>query len=234
MVNPLSIFRRDKEELLEANSEEIHTAINRLITLSTHDYGYYLFLVLSILITTTGLLLQSAPIIIGGMIIAPILLPLLSFGLAMILFEGKGIVRSLTIILISIIVALLLASATTLLAVFLGSAPASIDHVPGIISPELYFLVACCSGVAGTFAFVKKHLSSSILGVAVSASLLPPLCAVGIGVAMQDASLVERSLWIFVLNVIGIIVAAGIVFWILGFRKARKLEEKTVENVSNG
>ena len=233
MTSPFSIFRRDKEQLTEANAEEIHTAIHRLIALSTHDYGYYLFLVLSVLITTTGLLLQSAPIIIGGMIIAPILTPLLSCGLALFLLEWKGIVRSVTIIILSIIIALILSSATTFFAILAESAPSSIDHVPGIIHPGLYFLVAFCAGIAGTFAFVKKHLSSSILGVAVSASLLPPLCAIGIGMALRDISLVERSLWIFMLNVVGIIAAASIVFWILGFGKSRGLEEKAVEMVEN-
>ena len=231
MVNPLSIFRRDKEQLTEANKEEIHNAIHKLIALSTHDYGYYLFLVLSVLITTTGLLLGSAPIIIGGMIIAPILMPLLSCGLALFLLEGKGIVRSVTIIILSVVIALILSASVTHIAIITDSAPSSIDSVPGIIHPALYLLVAFCSGIGGTFSFVKKHLSSSFLGVAVSASLLPPLCAVGIGIALRDVSLVERSQWIFLINVVGIIIAASIVFWILGFRKGRELEEKAVENV---
>lgn len=234
MVIPFPFFRRDKEQLTEANAEEIRTAVQRLINLSTHDYGYYLFLVLSVLITTVGLLLQSAPIIIGGMIVAPILMPLLSCGLALFLLEGKGIVRSVTVIILSIVIALILSASTTYIAILTDAMPESINHVPVIIHPWLYLVVAFCAGIAGTFAFVKKHLSSSILGVAVSASLMPPLCAIGMGMAMQNSSLVERSFWIFLLNVIGIIVAAGIVFWILGFRKARKLEEKAVENVSNG
>lgn len=225
-------FRRDKEQLTEVNAEEIRDSVQLLINLSTHDYGYYLFLVLSILITTVGLLLQSAPIIIGGMIIAPILMPLLSCGLALFLLEGKGIVRSVTVIGLSIVIAIIISASTTYIAILTDAAPESVNHVPDVIHPWLYFVVAFCAGVAGTFSFVKKHLSSSILGVAVSASLLPPLCAVGIGMAMQDTSLVERSLWIFVLNVVGIIISASVVFWILGFRKARKLEEKAVENVS--
>ena len=163
------------------------------------------------------------------MIIAPILTPLLGCGLGVLLLEIKGFTRALSIIVFSVIVALILSIATTIVTLILEPITVVIEFVPENISPGLYFLVAFCSGVAGAFAFVKSHLSSSISGVAVSASLMPPLCSIGIGIALRDPSLVERSFSIFLLNLVGIIAAAAIVFWILGFRRARSLEEKVVE-----
>ena len=226
------LFRK-KQSLTEANSDEIETAVHRLIELSTHDYGYYLFLVLSIIITTAGLLLQSSPVVIGGMIIAPLLTPILSCGLALLLVEMKGLVRSLAIIVLSVVTALVISAAMTITTLITDPSIVVGDFVPASIPPSLYLIIAFASGIAGAFAFVKKHLSSSIAGVAVSASLVPPLCSVGIGVALRNETFVQNSFTIFMLNVLGIIVASSLVFWILDFRKARKLEEKVVEKVEH-
>ena len=227
-MNFLSLFSRDRQTLTEANNREIRDAIQRLVNSSTGDYGYYLFLVLSVLITAAGLLLNAAPVIIGGMIIAPLLIPLLGCSLAILLFEGKGFMRSLAILLLSIVITLSLSAGMTYV---VTTSNFDINYIPPRIPWQLYLIIAVASGVAGTYAYVKEHLSSSISGVAVSVSLLPPLCAVGIGIALHVPSLVRGAILIFLLNVAGIIAASVIVFWILGFRRAREIEERAVERV---
>lgn len=226
-----SFFHESGQSLTEANKDEIRTAVKSLIRMSTNDYGYYLFLVLSILITTAGLLLESAPVIIGGMIIAPIITPLLSCGLALLLLEVRGLMRSIAIIVLSAVLAIFLSALMTMFTVITESATMMTQFTPTAIAPVLYVVIAFSSGIAGAYAFVKKHLSASFSGVAVSASLVPPLCSIGIGVARSDAALVERSVRIFLLNIGGIILAAALVFWILGFRTAKTLEKQEVEQV---
>jgi len=225
-------FQSPQEQLTEASREEMESAVDRLIKLSSNEYGYYLFLVLSILITTAGLLLQSLPVVIGGMIIAPLLMPLLALGLAMLLLEWRGILRATLVIVVSVLLALVLSIATTVVSILTEPVTYTISSIPVIIPPGLYFLIAFCAGVAGAFSFVKKHLSSSISGVAVSSSLVPPLCAAGVGLAHNDVFLMGRSLTIFLLNVLGIVLAAIVVFWILGFGVMRRCEQKAVEDIS--
>jgi uncharacterized hydrophobic protein (TIGR00271 family) len=229
----LPYLHEHEQSLTEASKNEIRQTVHNLILLSTNDYGYYLFLVLSILITTAGLLLSSVPVIIGGMIIAPVLIPILGCGLAILLVEMKGIVRSAAIIVLSAVIALILSTVMTMITLIAEPVTVIVDYGPHTINPGLYFVIAFCSGVAGAFAFVKEHLSSSISGVAVSASLVPPLCRIGIGIALKNPVLAEESFRVFALNVVGIIVASILVFWILGFRSARKLEEDIVEEVEN-
>ncbi|MBT3835089.1 DUF389 domain-containing protein [Candidatus Peribacteria bacterium] len=228
----INIFRNE-QSLSEANKGEIKDAIKRLFTLSTNDYGYYLFLVLSVIITTAGLMVKSAPVIIGGMIIAPILTPMLACGLAVFLLEFKGFVHALTIVLISVVIAFVLSSAMTFTVMFIEPEAAVFEYSQALVSPGLYILIAFSAGIAGAFAFVKSHLSSSISGVAVSASLMPPLCSIGIGAVLKNDVLVRDSLTIFLLNVFGIVLASAVVFWILGFWKERKFEEKTAEKVND-
>ena len=214
-----------RQRLTEATDHEIRSAISHLIQWTTNDYGYYLLLVLSVIITSAGLLINSSPVIIGGMIIAPLLIPLLACGLALLLLEFRGFWRACSILLFSVILTLLLSYGMALLL----RVEYEITYLPPSIPWPLYLLIAIASGVVGTYAFVKQHLSSSISGVAVSVSLLPPLCAVGIGLALDDRALVSGSLLIFLLNVFGIMAAAFAVFWVLGFRSARGHELKAVE-----
>jgi uncharacterized hydrophobic protein (TIGR00271 family) len=210
--------------------EEKRNAVKRLIDLSTNDYGYYLFLILSILITTAGLLMQSSPVVIGGMIIAPLLIPLLGCGLSLLLLEMQGFIRALSIVFFSVGLALIISAAMTMMSLLVGPVDIVIDYAPSNFPQGLYLLVAFCSGVAGAFAFVKSHLSSSLSGVAVSASLVPPLCSIGIGISLHHADLIHKSLSIFLLNVVGIAAAAAMVFWILGFGEMRAVEKRAVND----
>jgi uncharacterized membrane protein len=77
---------------------------------------------------------------------------------------------------------------------------------------------------------VKKNLAPTIAGVAIAVSLLPPLCAAGIGIALGQYVLVKNSLVLFGANFIGICMAAFLVFWILGFLDAGKAEEKAFDH----
>jgi len=100
---------------------------------------------------------------------------------------------------------------------------------PNGISPGIYIFIAFCSGVAGAFAWVKEDLAPAIAGVATAVALLPPLCIAGIGLALWEISLLRDSLIVFGANLLGITMAAFLVFWILGFLNSSKLEEKILK-----
>ena len=229
-----SFFRPEKEQLTTATDEEKRDAMEELINLSTADYGYYLLLILSIIITTAGLLLQSMPVVIGGMIIAPILTPLMALSLSLIMMEFKGLVRAFSITLLSIVVALIVSSLLTYLAPPKAELSFAAYRLTQNSALTLYFIVAFCSGMVGTFAIVKKHLSASISGVAVSASLVPPLCVVGMGLVLGRPELTGSAEVIFLLNVVGIVLASCAVFWMFGFARMARVQEKMIEEERSG
>ena len=70
------IFKQ-RDSLLKASKKEQYEAITTLISQGTLGSGYYLFLILATLIVTPGLLLDNVSVIIGGMILAPLLIPML-------------------------------------------------------------------------------------------------------------------------------------------------------------
>lgn len=220
------IFRRHSDSVLEATKHERQDAIERLISQGTFGSGYYLMLCLSTLIVTPGLLMQNFAVVIGGMILAPLMVPHLSLSLSLVSGNLYGCLRSIRILLLSVLIVIATSVVTTFV---LYQTEQVVSWIPQDISPGVYIFIAFCSGVAGSFAWVKENLSSSMAGVAISVSLLPPLCAAGIGLALWQAPLVKNSMILFVANLIGICLGAFLVFWILGFLNEADREQKVIE-----
>ena len=221
-------FHRKESSLLEASKKEQHEAIERLISQESLHSGYYLILVLATMIVTPGLLLNNVSVIIGGMILAPLMIPILSLGMSLVVGNVGGVLRSIRILLMSVLLTLLTSACIT---VVLSKAYNVVSWIPEQISPGIYIFIAFCSGVAGAFAWVKQSLSSTMAGVAIAVSLLPPLCAVGIGMALGQVLLMKNSFILFGANFIGICMAAFLVFWILGFLDAADVEQKAIEKI---
>ncbi|MDP6561994.1 MAG: TIGR00341 family protein [Candidatus Peribacteraceae bacterium] len=222
-------FQKDPS-LLEASRKERVDAIERLISQGTFHSGYYLLLLLATLIVTPGLLLDNVAVIIGGMILAPLLIPLLSISLSLVSGNTNGFIRSMKILIISIIVTI---GTSAVLTMVLAEAGLVVNWIPDRINTGVYIFIAFCSGVAAAFAWVKENLSSSVAGVAVAVSLLPPLCAVGVGLALWQPVLMNNSAILFLANLVGICMAGFLVFWILGFIDAGGEEEKAIKKVED-
>jgi uncharacterized membrane protein len=68
-----------------------------------------------------------------------------------------------------------------------------------------------------TYALVKPHLYERIAGIALSIALLPPLSAVGIGIAWLDPRIALGALVMFLVNALVTVAASLICFSLLGF-----------------
>jgi len=195
--------------------------------------GYYLMLTFATAIATLGLLSNSAPTIIGAMIIAPLMSPIISLSYGIVVVDWQFMNRSLVMLVTGIILVVQLAFATTQV---LGLRIAG-SEILGRSHPTLLDLgVAIAAGGAAAFAYTRRSIMNAIAGVAIAVALVPPLAVCGIGVAQglhasSDAgqSLSEITLYsggdsiakgaflLFVTNLAGIIVTAGIVFAAHGY-----------------
>ncbi len=223
-------FKKKEPSLLEATDKEQKEAVESLINQGTLHSGYYLMLFLATLIVTPGLLIDNVAVVIGGMILAPLIVPILSLSLSLVSGNGHGMLRSLKILLISIVLVVVTSAILTTVLSRAYSEPTSLMQTQ--ITPGIYVFLAFCSGIAGAFAFVKKNLAQAIAGVAVTVSLLPPICAVGIGLSLGKYALVENSSILLISNFVGMCMAAFIVFWVLGFLDAGKDEEKAMKKIA--
>jgi len=197
---------------------------------SRPNFDFFLLVVLSSTIATMGLLTNSGAIIIGAMLVAPLMSPILGIGLASIrgdavlLRDGaSGLVRGA---LLAIFIAFLLAWGNS--------------HMPFIILQELPaevlartrpspidLTVALAGGLAAAFALAQPNLSAALPGVAIATALMPPLCTVGIALAkdqwvlpggvMGRWEVAGGALLLFITNAVTIAFAATLVFFLMGF-----------------
>ena len=220
----------DKKPLLEADYGEQTQVVNKLIDHSREDGDFYLMLVLSTLVTTLGLLLNNAAIVIGGMLIAPLLSPILAMSMGVVTASSAAIRRSGRTLLKSGGLVLVIAMITTW---FVGLNLEGNQEVISRVQPNLAFVyVALISGLAAAFSWVRPRLSATLPGVAVAVALLPPLCVTGIGLAGilrgTGMDMVSGSLQLFLINFVGILVAAVLIFSLMGFYRVRWEEERRI------
>jgi uncharacterized hydrophobic protein (TIGR00271 family) len=211
-------------------------AIDNLISESTPRQDFFLLVILSVLMATFGLILNSAAVIIGSMLIAPILYPILSLSLGIVIADFRLISRSFYTLVKSVAFAVAAAAFTTLFfkppffdlnsdeARFLFSEILSRTE-PTII----YGAIAIIAGLAASFAMIKPHLSESLPGTAISVALIPPLAVTGIGIATLDWNLISNSFMLFIVNTIGIIFASLIVFSLMHLYIKREVAQKAIK-----
>lgn len=181
---------------------------------------FAVLLVLSVLIATGGVLVDSTATVIGAMIVAPLMTPIMATALAIVTGDGPRILRSV------IIVALGVATAVGL-SWLLGSLSSAVisaatnTQVAGRISPRTTDLVvALASGAAGAFALSRENVSDTLPGVAIAISLVPPLCVAGVMLANDDLGAASGALLLFVTNFLAILIAGGGLLAIMGFGRA--------------
>lgn len=164
----------------------------------------------SCIIATTGLFQGSTGVIIGAMLIAPLMMPILGFALAVVWGDRRLLWRSVGTLLVGS--ALVLAISSTLASVVPGIELNS--EIRGRINPNLYdILVAVASGLIGAYAYANPRISPSIAGVSIAVALMPPLCTVGIGLGLGDSKVAVGALLLYLSNLLGISLAASFVFW---------------------
>ncbi|MCR4322963.1 MAG: DUF389 domain-containing protein [Candidatus Azambacteria bacterium] len=204
------------------------SAVEELITHSTPNNDFFLMVVLSVLMATFGLLTNSSAVIVGSMLIAPILYPILSLAMGIIMSDLLLIKRALNTLAKAII--LIIGAAAVVTVIF---SPEVSGYTPEILSrttPSLLFgAIGVVAGLAASFALVKPKLSATLPGVAISVALIPPLSVIGIGIANFDTQIIMGALLIFTINAIGVIFTGMIVFSLMNFYAKRELAEQVVK-----
>jgi uncharacterized hydrophobic protein (TIGR00271 family) len=197
--------------------------VNRLFGESCLDFDFFLMLLLSAAIIAIGLLIDSVAVIIGGMLITPILSPILVFAMSIVVGDAKLMKRSLNVVLWSIVSVVLISLVTALLTIDKEIT----NELLARAHPSLaYFLIAMLSGLAVSYALVAPSTSEVLPGVAISVALMPPLATIGIALAFFNWEMAVGALGLFFLNLVGIIFASIIVFSIMNFHDVKEEIEK--------
>ncbi len=178
------------------------------------DFSFYLLTVLGTVIITLGLIINSGAVVIGGMLITPIIWPILAFSLSVI----RGRVFSVQKYFFVVLKTTLIVFIVSLLVGFVSPFDVFKDEVLSRTEPTLIeLLIGFAAGFIGAYAVSSKKILSSIGGVAVAVSLVPPLCVAGLTLASGDYSSAVGAFLLYVSNLLGISTASLLVFILEGY-----------------
>ena len=185
-------------------------------------FGVLLFL--SVVIATMGIIGDSTAAVIGAMIIAPLMTPIMAAAAALVMGRMDRAARSLLLVGLAALGAVALSWA--LGSLYTGELSFDTNsQITGRIQPRVGDLVAAlASGAAGAFCMSRDDVADSLPGVAIAISLVPPLCVVGISLSAGEWDAAQGALLLFITNMLAILLAGGGVLAALGLSAAATVE----------
>ena len=198
---------------LEARAEELASALPTYVVMT----------IVSAVIATAGLLLNSPATVVGSMVIAPLIGPAMAAAVGTVVDDSdlfrRGVGLQVLGVGLAVVAATLFAAlvqATNLVPP--GLDPLTLSEVEERLSPSVLSLaVALGAGVAGAVSLMTG-VSAALVGVMIAVALIPPAATVGIGLAFGDPALAVGSAVLVAVNVLSINLAALATLWVAGYR----------------
>ena len=176
---------------------------------------FQIMMVLSSGLASLGLLADSTAVVIGAMLVAPLMGPLIGAGFGLAQGNLRLFRKSITVALYALLVGFAVSVAMGLLNP--GFEPSLEIEARG--SPDVLDLgIAVISGFIAAYALGRPGVANTLAGVAIAAALVPPLCVVGIGLTNDQPAVAANSAILLLTNLVAIILSAGSAFLFIGIR----------------
>jgi uncharacterized hydrophobic protein (TIGR00271 family) len=181
------------------------------------NLSYWLEILFSAGIATLGLVLNSPAVIIGGMLISPLMEPIMATGMGL----ATGDLYLALKAIVKLVASVLIAVALSAVLVWLLPFHSLTGEILARTNPTLLDLgIALLSGLAGSFAVSRAGGADAVMtlpGVAIAVALMPPLCTVGFGVGSGwNHSIMGGAGLLFLTNLVAIVFSAFGVFLLVG------------------
>lgn len=227
-MNVMQWVHRHVHALPEAERNKV---IEEVSASASPGFDFFLLVVLSCSIATLGLVTNSPAVIIGAMLVAPLMSPIIGLGLASMTGNDKLAETSLSAILRGAALAILLSTIMTVINrnlpfVVLQELPTEI--LARTRPSPIDLVIALSGGLAASYAMTRPNLSAALPGVAIATALMPPLCTIGIGIALERWDVAGGASLLFITNTITIAFAAALVFFMRGFAPRRGIKNHLV------
>jgi uncharacterized hydrophobic protein (TIGR00271 family) len=171
---------------------------------------FWLLLLLSAVIASAGVVSDSTATVIGAMIVAPLMTPILGIVLAVVLGDGPNLRRCLLLVVFGAVAVVGVAWLGGLFVSY-PIVAATDSQVAARVTPGIVDLIAAlATGAVGSVALARSDISDTLPGVAIAISLVPPLAVVGLTLESGAPHQALGALLLFTTNVAAIL-ASGIV-----------------------
>lgn len=163
-------------------------------------------------IAALGIQTDSTAVVIGAMLVAPLMTPIMATSLSLVMGLPARAVRSLGLVGSGVAIAIGLSFLIARYAPGLVEIEANSQITARTAPTLLDLLIALAAGCAGGYAVCRPDVSDSLPGVAIAVALVPPLAVVGITLSGGQFSLAAGAFLLFLTNLVGIIVASALIF----------------------
>lgn len=227
--------RAGARELPRVTAADLDRMSDRLFLESRRKQSaFWVLLTLAAIIAGSGVVADSDATVIGAMIVAPLMTPILGSALAVVLADRARIVRGVTTVLLGAALVVVLGFLLGLL-VPEPVVAATNAQVSARVSPDLIDLVgALATGLVGAFALVRADVSDTLPGVAIAISLVPPLVVVGLTLESGAPDQALGALLLFASNVAAIIATGTGLLLVYRVRAAAEAAGRPVGHLGAG
>lgn len=224
-LNTWQSIKKFLTELFDIRSESDRDATIEAVKKDISFKGHTAWiLIFSIFVASIGLNVSSTAVVIGAMLISPLMGPIVGIGLSVAINDVDTLKRSLINLGVMVFLSVLTAFLYFKLSPLTEETPELIARTYPTI---LDVLIAIFGGLGLIVAKTKSGtIASVIFGVAIATALMPPLCTVGYGLAIGNASYAGGALYLFSINAVFIALATFIVSKILQFPLVRYANSK--------
>ena len=188
--------------------------------------NFFALLLFATVIATYGVLSSSTATVIGAMIVAPLMGPIMATTSAVVIGSMPRAVRAFALTVAGIILVISLSYLLSWVVPDVTISFTSNAEITSRINPGLYaLLTALGAGAAGAFITSRAEIADSMGGVAIAISLVPPLCVVGISLQQGQVDAAAGALLLFLTNYLAILLAGGVVLVVIGLGKLAGAQE---------
>lgn len=181
--------------------------------------AHLLMNILAATIASYGLFANSPAVVIGAMIVAMLLGPIVGVSLALVDSDAKILFKSLLSLLSGTVAVLVTAF---IVGIVHKDIPITSEIMARTAPNFLDLMIALAGGAAGAYATVSFRLSLALVGVAIATALVPPLCSASILLTHGEVALALGALELAVVNLVAIQFSASVVLWLTGFRRVTR------------
>jgi len=202
--------------------------------------GFWVLLILSTTIATLGVIADSTAVVIGAMLVAPLMTPIMGVSAGIVNGWMLRVTNSFATIAGGVVVSVGVAWIVAAWAPQIVPLSANSQIISRVNPTLVDMMIAVAAGAAGAYATVDKRVSSSITGVAIAVALVPPLGVVGITLHAGNYVDAGGAFLLFLTNLVSIILMAAAVFVVMGlvpiqqFRTNRKKMRTVISTVTLG
>ena len=177
---------------------------------------FIVLMAFSTAIATFGINADSTAVVIGAMLIAPLMTPIMATSASLLMGWPVRATRSMILVASGVAIAV---GGSWILSRYLPVLEVTTNsQILSRVSPTTVdLMIAFAAGAAGAFAVSRPDVADSLPGVAIAVALVPPLTVIGITLEAGEWDFAVGATLLFTTNLVGVILAAGITFILVGF-----------------